>query len=309
MFRSRPADPGIPGPSGPGSSGPGPSGPRGPVDGPGRSGGPVRRNARFALAAVAVVLLGSVVVGCGDAGELKGAGATPTAISPDRLWPDLTPASRPAFDVGEVETEVVRGVTVPGGNIRAVNPVSVVRREIARNPGDYGAGAYAETARRMADCGRSGAKAAECPVLRAYYRDLTGDGHDDMTLGFRQLPGNLTAVRVYTVRENRLVQIMGYEDAVSGVELAARSVIIRAPSEVAGYEYRLQWTWDQQQQAMLLTHDEMLRIGGRKHTPRSSASAPAPGATTPPTASPTTSSAPSSDRGSDYPAASSASGR
>ena len=61
---------------------------------------------------------------------------------------------------------------------------------------------------------------------------------------------------------------MAYEDAVSGVELAGRSVIIRAPSEVAGYEYRLQWTWDPQQQAMLLTHDEMLRTGGRKHYPR-----------------------------------------
>ncbi|MER6560207.1 hypothetical protein ABT300_21230 [Streptomyces sp. NPDC001027] len=232
-------------------------------------------------------MLGSTVVGCGDAGDLQGAGATPTAISPDRLWPDLTPASRPAFDIGEVETEVVRGVTVPGGDIRAVDPVTVVRREIAQNPGDYGPGAYAETASRMADCGKSGAKAAECPVLKPYYRDLTGDGHDDLTLGFRQLPGNLTAVRVYTVRKNRLVQIMGYEDAVSSVELAARSVIIRAPSEVAGYEYRLQWTWDQQQQAMLLTHDEMLRTGGRKHAPRSSASpspAPTSEATTPPTA-------------------------
>jgi hypothetical protein len=253
VLRSRPAGPG-----------------RSEGAGPGRSGRPART--RFAMAAVGVVLLGSVVVGCGDAGELQGAGATPTAISPDRLWPDLTPASRPAFDIGEVETEVVRGVTVPGGDIRAVDPVAVVRREIAQNPGDYGPGAYAETARRMADCGKGGAKAAECPVLRAYYRDLTGDGHDDMTLGFRQLPGNLTAVRVYTVRKNRLVQIMGYEDAVSGVELAARSVIIRAPSEVAGYEYRLQWTWDQQQQAMLLTHDEMLRTGRRKHPPRPSSS-------------------------------------
>ncbi|WP_416069553.1 hypothetical protein [Streptomyces sp. FL07-04A] len=268
MFRSRPAAPGDPD-----------------ADAPGRSGGPFRT--RFAAASAGVVLLGSAVAGCGDAGELQGAGATPTAISPDRLWPDLTPASRPAFDIGEVETEVVRGVSVPGGDIRAVDPVTVVRREIAQNPGDYAPGAYEETARRMADCGKSGAKAAECPVLEPYYRDLTGDGRDDLTLGFRQLPGNLTAVRVYTVRKNRLVQIMGYEDAVSGVELAARSVIIRAPSEVAGYEYRLQWTWDQQQQAMLLTHDEMLRTGGRKHTPRSSpySPAPTPGATTPPAAS------------------------
>ncbi|WUT08385.1 hypothetical protein OG802_24075 [Streptomyces sp. NBC_00704] len=221
--------------------------------------------------AVAVVLT-SAAAGCGDAGELQGAGPTPTAISPDKLWPDLTPASSPAFDIGEVDTEVVKGITVPGGDIRGVDPVAVVRREIAGHPGDYAKGPYAETARRMADCGESGARGARCPVLQAYYRDLTGDGRADLTLGFRQLPGNLTAVRVYTVRRDRLVQVMAYEDAVSAVELAGRSVIIRAPSEVAGYEYRLQWTWDQQQQAMLLTHDEMLRTGGRKHSPRPSAS-------------------------------------
>ncbi|MFF3206591.1 hypothetical protein [Streptomyces sp. NPDC002962] len=242
------------------------------------------RPARRGLAAVTVALLAAGAVGCGDAGELQGAGATPTAISPDKLWPDLTPASSPAFDIGEVDTKVVKGITVPGGDIRKVDPVAVVREEITTHPGDYAEGTYDETARRMADCGRSGAAGSRCPVLKAYYRDLTGDGHDDLTLGFRQLPGNLTAVRVYTVRKDRLVQVMAYEDAVSGVELAGRSVIIRAPSEVAGYEYRLQWTWDPQQRAMLLTHDEMLRAGGRKLSPH-----PSPTSTTsvsPPPATP-----------------------
>ncbi|MGW2045593.1 hypothetical protein ACWCPF_10440 [Streptomyces sp. NPDC001858] len=239
------------------------------------------RPIRSAFAAAGLVLLASVLVGCGDAGELEGAGSTPTAISPDRLWPGLTPAASPAFDIGEVETEVVKGVTVPDGDIRKVDPVAVVRAEIAAAPGDYTDGAYDETARRMADCGKSGEEGARCPVLKAYYRDLTGDGKEDMTLGFRQLPGNLTAVRVYTVRGDGLMKVMSYEDAVSGVELAGRSVIIRAPSEVAGYEYRLQWTWDQQQQAMLLTHDEMLRIGGgrkRSAQPSTSAASPQPSA-------------------------------
>ncbi|MFH9547670.1 hypothetical protein [Streptomyces sp. NPDC017435] len=241
--------------------------------GPSRLSRPFRAAERRLLA-VTVALLASLAVGCGDAGELQGAGATPTAISPDKLWPDLAPASSPAFDIGEVDTEVVKGIEVPGGDIREVDPVAVVRAEIAANPGDYGQGTYRETARRMADCGKRGAAGSRCPVLRAYYRDLTGDGHPDLTLGFRQLPGKLTAVRVYTVRKDRLVQVMAYEDAVSGVELAGRSVIIRAPSEVAGYEYRLQWTWDQQQGAMLLTHDEMLRTGDRKHSPRPSATTP-----------------------------------
>lgn len=233
---------------------------------------------RPARTAAAVALLLATAAGCGDAGGLQGAGATPTAISPDRLWPQLTPASSPAFEVGEVETEVVKGVTVPGDDIRTVDPVAVVRAEIKAGPGDYSEGAYDETARRMADCGTggtagtAGSAGSKCPVLKPYYRDLTGDGHDDLTLGFRQLPGNITAVRVYTVEKHRLVRVMHWEDAVSGVELAGRSVIIRSPSEVAGYEYRLQWTWDQEQKSMLLTHDEMLRTRVRGSSPSPSAS-------------------------------------
>ncbi|MFF7794034.1 hypothetical protein [Streptomyces sp. NPDC007991] len=220
-----------------------------------------------------VLLLGGAV-GCGDAGGLEAAGATPTAVGPARLWPELTPASSPAFEIGEVNTEVVKDVKVPGDDIHRVDPVGVVRAEIAASPGDYAGdkAPYRDTNRRMADCGR-GPGQGRCPVLRPYYRDLTGDGRDDLTLGFRLLPGKTTAVRVYTVDKHRLVQVMAWEDALSGVELAGRSVVIRSPSEVAGYEYRLQWTWDRDQRAMLLTQDEMLRTGPRKHAQKHAPSA------------------------------------
>ena len=235
---------------------------------------PTRHAARTSRAVAATALLLAAATGCGDAGDLVGAGSTPTAISPDRLWPQLTPASSPAFEVGEVESEVVAGVPVPHDDIRRVDPVAVVRAEIKEDSSDYENAGYVETLRRMADCGKQGAAGKRCPVLEPYYRDLTGDGHADLTLGFRQLPGNVTAVRVYTVEKHRLVRVMHWEDAVSGVELAGRSVIIRSPSEVAGYEYRLQWTWDPQQKSMLLTHDEMLRSGLDGRSPGPSASAP-----------------------------------
>ncbi|MDH6516524.1 hypothetical protein M2164_002984 [Streptomyces sp. SAI-208] len=235
---------------------------------------PARRAPRTTRAVAAVTLLVAAAAGCGDAGGLVGAGPTPTAISPDRLWPRLTPASSPAFEIGEVDSEPVAGVSVPGDDVRAVDPVAVVRAEIKADPSSYAGTGYAETARRMADCGKTGAAGKRCPVLRPYYRDLTGDGHEDLTLGFRQLPGHVTAVRVYTVEKHRLVRVMHWEDAVSGVELAGRSVIIRSPSEVAGYEYRLQWTWDPEQKSMLLTHDEMLRTGSRA---LGNAPSPAPG--------------------------------
>lgn len=246
---------------------------------------PSRRTRVLRRAAVAVLAL-TAAVGCGDSGELRGAGQTPSAISPARLWPELTPASSPAFDLGEVDTEVVKGVSVPRDDIRAVDPVAVVRAEIAAHPDEYqGAEApYRDTARRMADCGEHyRSHRAGCPILQPYYRDLTGDRRVDLTLGFQLLPEKLTAVRVYTVYKHRLVQVMGYDDALSAVELAGRSVIIRSPSEVAGYEYRLQWTWDPDQRAMLLTHDELLPTGRNKpsHRPRTATPPPSSTASTP----------------------------
>ncbi|OXS32699.1 hypothetical protein [Streptomyces sp. XY006] len=239
-----------------------------------RSGPRERRLGRAVRRAVAGMLVLAAAVGCGNAGELEGAGPTPTAVGPARLWPELTPASSPAFEIGEVNREPVKGVEVPAdGDIRRVDPVGIVRAEIDGNPRDY-AGAkapYRDTNRRMADCAE-GPGRGKCPVLRPYYRDLTGDGRDDLTLGFRLLPGKTTAVRVYTVDRRRLLQVMAWEDALSGVELAGRSLVIRSPSEVAGYEYRLEWTWDRDQRAMLLTHDEMLRTGPRGHSRHPSAS-------------------------------------
>jgi hypothetical protein len=254
------------------------------------------------LAVTSVALLASAVAGCGDAGGLRGAGATPTAISPARLWPQLTPASSPAWDIEEADTETIKGVAVPGDDIRKVDPRAIVRAEIDANPDDYEGdeAPYRDTARGMAHCAEEGtdatdgtgapdspgatdgtgapdspgatnsgggASASRCPVLQPYYRDLTGDGRPDLTLGFRMLPGDLTAIRVYTVDRHRLLRVMAWEDAVSAVELAGRSVIIRSPSDLAEYEYRLQWTWDPERKAMLLTHDEMLRSDGRRHGP------------------------------------------
>lgn len=138
MSRNRSGLPGLLGLPGPF----GRPGRRGLSHRPGRSSnrGPSRRPGRALLGVAVAVVLTSAAAGCGDAGELQGAGPTPTAISPDKLWPDLTPASSPAFDIGEVDTEVVKGITVPGGDIRGVDPVAVVRREIAGHPGDYAKG-------------------------------------------------------------------------------------------------------------------------------------------------------------------------
>jgi hypothetical protein len=232
-----------------------------------------RRRGSRALAAVALAL--AAAAGCGDSGGPLSAGPTPTAASPARLWPGLPPASSPAWDYGETDTETVKGVRVPGDDVRRVDPAAVVRAEIAAHPKDYSGSKapYRDTGTRLADCA---ADRGRCPLLTPYYRDLTGDGRDELTLGFRLPPTSQTAVRVYTVIGHRLVRVMSNNDAVSAVELAGRSVIVRSPSEVAGYEYRLQWTWDAEQRAMLLTHDEMLRTGDRERPRHRPSPSPSP---------------------------------
>ncbi|MGW1891144.1 hypothetical protein ACWCP6_12940 [Streptomyces sp. NPDC002004] len=224
------------------------------------------------MLAVPVALL---LAGCGDDGGLVSAGTTPTAVGPARLWPELPPAATPALDYGEAVTETVEGITAPGDDIRKVDPVAVVRAEVAQHPNTY-SGPMAltkETVDALRACGKSGEKPpmdgrlSACPVLSAYYRDLTGDGRDDMIVGIR-LPQRQLALRVYTFEGHKLVQVMGTSDAVSSVEIAGRQLIVRSPSTIPGYEYRTAWSWDPHQHAMLPALDEILRTG---KTPASTA--------------------------------------
>ncbi|MGW4562224.1 hypothetical protein ACWEN3_07335 [Streptomyces sp. NPDC004561] len=237
---------------------------------------PARRPVRTALAVVLVALLSATAAACGDAGGLKAAGPTQTAVSPAKLWPDLRPASSPAYPYDVATREIVKGVTVPGDDIRKVDPVDVVEAEIRAHPDDYASkGAYHGTVDRVKEC-RPGGNAARCPLLKPYYRDLTGDGPLDLTLGFRLYPTNQTAVRVYTVERHRLVQVLADNDAIIGVELAGRALIERSPADISGYEYRTTWEWDPGQRAMVFSRDEYLHTGdgrsGRKQSPSPSAS-------------------------------------
>ncbi|MFF7901268.1 hypothetical protein ACIP4X_06825 [Streptomyces sp. NPDC088817] len=256
---------------------------------------------RPALATALATLLTATTAACGDAGGLRGAGPTPTAVSPARLWPSLRPAASPAWPYDEIQIETVKGVTAPGDDIHAVDPVAVVQAEVAARPDAYTSGKapYQDTAVRLAECG--GAKdPSRCPVMRPYYRDLTGDGRDDMALGFRLYPTNQTAVRVYTFEGHRLVQVFANDDAVIGVELAGRAVIIRSPAGIAGYEYRTTWSWDPEQRAMVFSRDEFLRTGqhrpthARTHAPLPASPSPSADAPSPASPAPSSSSALSS---------------
>ncbi|MET9804111.1 hypothetical protein [Streptomyces sp. NPDC006368] len=245
---------------------------------------PHRPIAFSGVALSALALVGAVAVpGCDDPGGLESAGPTPTAVGPVPLWPDLPPVTAPPIDYGESDTERVPGIEVPDGDVRRLDPVAVVRTEAAAHPDRFSGadGRYEETVERIAEC-RSRPKA--CPVLKPYYRDLTGDGRDELIVGIR-MPDQQLGLRCYMPEKGGLTRIMSTVEQIVSVRLAGRDLVTRVVSAgIPGYEYRTAWTWDAQQRAMLPTRDEIIRV--KPVPPRTDAPDPPPEEPAVPGASP-----------------------
>ncbi|MEV6143619.1 hypothetical protein [Streptomyces sp. NPDC051992] len=243
---------------------------------------PLRRVRCRAAAALGAVVGAVLLTGCGNGGGLRSAGPTPVAVGPARLWPELPPASAAPYDYGEGETARIPGVEVPDGDVHRLDPVAVVRAGLRARPNRSSGTADlpADTVRKINACRTA---PAACPVLRPYFRDLTGDGRDDLVLGIR-LADHQLSVRVYMPEAGGLTRILSTSDAVISVELAGRDLIMRVPSAITGYEYRTAWSWDARQRAMLPTQDEIQRIPPSRSP---YALPPAVRPTTTPTAAPT----------------------
>ncbi|MFG2980700.1 hypothetical protein ACGFYQ_05495 [Streptomyces sp. NPDC048258] len=228
-----------------------------------------------ALAALALVTL---LAGCGDSGGLAGAGSTPTASGPVHLWPDRQGAVVPPADPGGAPPEYVKGIpAVRDQDVHGVDPVALVQAELrAHRKTDVGAdGMPPETVAAIKDCGTEDAEPGECPVLAPYYRDLTGNGKDELIVGI-EFPDKMMSVRVYTADEDgRLNRIMATTQTVITVDLAGRDVILRAPSGNNGYELITAWSWDEKQLTMLPTREQIVRVPGNPQGPASPVASPA----------------------------------
>jgi hypothetical protein len=228
---------------------------------------------------VSAVAALALLSGCGAAGGLESAGEAPSAVEPKHLWPDLPPASSAPYDYGEGETARIPGIRVTGGDVRRLDPVAVAQAGLkAKTDRDSGLDELPDATIRQIEACRTAVD--DCPVLPPYYRDLTGDGRDELVLGIR-MPDRQLALRVYMPDGDRLTRIMSTYDAVISVELAGRDVIMRAPSVIPGYEYRTAWSWDNRQRAMLPTRDEILRTPEHRKAPRPKRTPTGPAAGTP----------------------------
>ncbi|MBP2041379.1 hypothetical protein [Streptomyces avidinii] len=232
-----------------------------------------------------VLALVPLLAGCGDTGGLVSAGSTPTASGPVHLWPDRRGASVPPADPGGAPPEYVKGIPpVHDQDVHAVDPVALVQAELRAHPNtEVGAdGMPAATAAAIRECAKDrDARADEdpeaCPVQKPYYRDLTGNGKDELIVGI-EFPDKMMSVRVYTADpDGRLNRIMATTETIISVELAGGDVILRVPSGNHGYELITAWSWDEKQRTMLPTREQIARVPGGPQAPGSRDPAPVPG--------------------------------
>ncbi|MFJ3515727.1 hypothetical protein [Streptomyces sp. NPDC090131] len=215
-----------------------------------------------------------LLTGCGDTGGLVSAGATATASGPVHLWPDRRGASVPPADPGGAPPEYVKGIPpVRDQDVHAVDPVALVQAELRAHPDtEVGAdGMPPRTAAAIRACAKDRAEEEpeSCPVLKPYYRDLTGNGKDELIVGI-EFPDKMMSVRVYTADpDGRLNRIMATTETVISVELADGDVILRVPSGNHGYELITAWSWDEKQLTMLPTREQIVRVPGNPQAPGS----------------------------------------
>ncbi|MFJ3217831.1 hypothetical protein ACIPLC_18160 [Kitasatospora sp. NPDC086801] len=156
-----------------------------------------------ALAALAVlVALAALVIGRATPGGLQDHGAAQPVAPPlvaQPLWPGVAASpspSPPATGAGtatQAPPQPVPDVTVPGRDLRTVDVRTVLAKDPAVGP---------EERRALDSC-------PGCEVRSPEFRDLTGDGRDDLVVAVAT-PGPVV-LHVYALADDRLLPILRVE--------------------------------------------------------------------------------------------------
>ncbi|GGV18717.1 hypothetical protein GCM10010495_36890 [Kitasatospora herbaricolor] len=145
-----------------------------------------------------VALAVAASAGCSSAGQLHDAGKTrPVTVrpSPQQLWPaaDVSPLPS-ASPAGQPSPAPVPGVVADGESIRTVDvPVLL----------DKDPSVQSEERTALTGC-------AGCAVRPAQYRDLTGDGREELLTAV-VTGGQRAYLHVYTLRERQVLPVLALQ--------------------------------------------------------------------------------------------------
>ncbi|MCF3174941.1 hypothetical protein IPZ61_16650 [Streptomyces sioyaensis] len=204
---------------------------------------------RAALPALALTMASALflVSGCAGAGEPKSAGPTPAASAPKQLWTPRKPPPalpEPNAKLTDGVPSPVRGLPrVPSGDIHQVSALAVAKARLTTmtSPLDEEG-----TDQKIKDCKAIGQR--PCPVQAPEYRDLNGDGKDELLLGVASGPYFLF-LWAFTVKDGRVTVILDQAERPRWVKLSGRDVIVQEPAD-NGYDIRRVYSWDKREQAM-----------------------------------------------------------
>jgi len=190
------------------------------------------RPARLVPVLAAAALTGPALAGCASETGARDGGAAPRLSAPasaSPLWPDYEP---PAL-LAEGEPSLYRyppvdGVSVPAGGLRRVPTRTLLMRDPNVPKVVQGA---------VSLCPADG-----CPLRAPVYRDLTGDGRDELVVAVDQPKLGQTLIQVYRATGNTVRPVLVYwgQLGVTG-EMFGRDLIITALGKEGRFTNRYRW--------------------------------------------------------------------
>ncbi|TXD00268.1 hypothetical protein FS847_02085 [Streptomyces sp. ISID311] len=154
---------------------------------------------------------------------------------------------------------------VPSGDIRTVPLLTVVNAQVLAGSEDNGSPQFDQaTTEKIEHCATDRKR---CPVRDPQYRDLNGDGKDELIVGIEGAD-HVLALWVFMLKDGVVTRIMDAGATPLSVEVTGGDVILREPTGTPGYDMRTVYSWDKRTQAMILRVMEFDEVA-RTAPPRS----------------------------------------
>lgn len=187
--------------------------------------------ARTALAAGAA-LLG--LTACATETGARDGGAAPRLsppVSASPLWPDYAPPVPP--DAGGPTPAarpypVVDGIAVPAGGLRKVSVKKLLEKDPSVPPLVRPA---------LADC-----PSTNCGLRKPVYRDVTGDGREELVVAWDQASAGLTLIQVYRASGSTVRPVLTYWGPLGLTgETLGQDLVITSTADYGRFTVRYRW--------------------------------------------------------------------